>query len=93
MITSKPSTENAGAPASDQETRLEFLVNMRPPLPQGCLGNGGYLRSALDYLEMHLGKVQSIVRSLSYVNCIDFEIINWSRLTFYEVDFGWGQPV
>ncbi|KAL1564946.1 shikimate O-hydroxycinnamoyltransferase [Salvia divinorum] len=52
-----------------------------------------YLRSALDYLELHMGKVEGIIRSQNNVKCPNFGITNWVRLSFYEADFGWGKPV
>ncbi|KAH6794842.1 hydroxycinnamoyl-CoA shikimate/quinate hydroxycinnamoyl transferase [Perilla frutescens var. hirtella] len=53
-----------------------------------------YMRSALDYLELHLSKPdQGIVRSSNNVKCPNFGITSWIRLPFYEADFGWGKPV
>ncbi|KAG6422192.1 hypothetical protein SASPL_118756 [Salvia splendens] len=52
-----------------------------------------YLRSALDYLELHMRNVEGIVRSQNNVKCPNFGITNWLRLPFYEADFGWGKPV
>lgn len=49
-----------------------------------------YLRSAVDYQELHL---DGIVRSENNVKCPNFGITNWVRLPFYEADFGWGKPV
>lgn len=53
-----------------------------------------YLRSALDYIELQLPKPsQSVVRSGNNVKCPNFGITSWTRLPFYEADFGWGKPI
>ncbi|KAG6425257.1 hypothetical protein SASPL_115684 [Salvia splendens] len=52
-----------------------------------------YMRSALDYLELHMRNVDGIVRSQNNVKCPNFGITSWIRLPFYEADFGWGKPV
>ncbi|KAG6422193.1 hypothetical protein SASPL_118757 [Salvia splendens] len=49
-----------------------------------------YMRSALDYLELHMRNVEGIVRSQNNVKCPNFGITSWIRLPL--VDFGWGKP-
>ncbi|KAL1552951.1 shikimate O-hydroxycinnamoyltransferase [Salvia divinorum] len=48
-----------------------------------------YLRSAIDYMELHR---DAIVRDATTLNCPNVGITSWLRLPFYEVDFGWGKP-
>ncbi|XP_041997594.1 rosmarinate synthase-like [Salvia splendens] len=48
-----------------------------------------YLRSAVDYMELHRS---AIVRDAATLNCPNVGITSWLRLPFYEVDFGWGKP-
>ncbi|KAL1552950.1 shikimate O-hydroxycinnamoyltransferase [Salvia divinorum] len=48
-----------------------------------------YLRSALDYMELHRDAMVSTAIS---IDCPNVGITSWLRLPFYEVDFGWGKP-
>jgi omega-hydroxypalmitate O-feruloyl transferase len=43
-----------------------------------------YIRSAVDYLEVHRGKPKSV--ALLYVS-------SWIRIPMNVVDFGWGEPI
>ncbi|GFQ07206.1 shikimate o-hydroxycinnamoyltransferase [Phtheirospermum japonicum] len=55
-----------------------------------------YLRSALDYLELHYGSDPGAAakrRGASLFRCPNLGVISWARLPLYEADFGWGRPV
>ncbi|XP_022762417.1 omega-hydroxypalmitate O-feruloyl transferase-like [Durio zibethinus] len=43
----------------------------------------GYIRSAIDYYELTRGGLE--IENTCWIS-------KWSRLTFYDVDFGWGKP-
>ncbi|KAI3987256.1 hypothetical protein MKX01_031740 [Papaver californicum] len=51
-------------------------------------GNDEYLRSAIDYLELH-PSVRTIVKGKG----CNFRLPSWVRLPIYEADFGWGKPI
>ncbi|CAA0836062.1 Shikimate O-hydroxycinnamoyltransferase [Striga hermonthica] len=50
-----------------------------------------YLRSALDYLEMHPTSMGA--RAGSPFGFPNLTVIGWAKLPFYEADFGWGGPI
>ncbi|MCL7028458.1 hypothetical protein MKW94_014903 [Papaver nudicaule] len=51
-------------------------------------GNNGYLRSAIDFLELN-PSVRTIIKGKG----CNFRLSTWVRLSMYEADFGWGKPV
>ncbi|XP_058067700.1 shikimate O-hydroxycinnamoyltransferase-like [Magnolia sinica] len=51
-----------------------------------------YLRSALDYLELH-PDLNSLVRGPHTFGCPNLGITSWARLPIYGADFGWGRPI
>ena len=57
------------------------------------VNNDEYLRSALDYLEVHLRIGKEVLYSKKNVNCPNFSVIDWIQLPFYDMDFGWGKPL
>ncbi|KAK3183897.1 hypothetical protein Dsin_031183 [Dipteronia sinensis] len=50
-----------------------------------------YLRSAIDYIEMHPDK-SSLTRVGHMYKSPNLVIINWSSLSLQDADFGWGPP-
>ncbi|KAM7511667.1 hypothetical protein LguiB_010542 [Lonicera macranthoides] len=54
--------------------------------------DNGYLRSALDYLEL-LPDLKALVRGPHYFASPNLNINSWSRLPVYDADFGWGRPI
>ncbi|KAF2317007.1 hypothetical protein GH714_010382 [Hevea brasiliensis] len=50
-----------------------------------------YLRSAIDFLE-GVGDLTKVTQSPKTSQCPNLKIISWTRMPFYEADFGWGQP-
>ncbi|GLJ34505.1 hypothetical protein SUGI_0693890 [Cryptomeria japonica] len=50
-----------------------------------------YLRSQLDFLELQ-PDLNDFVRSGDVFKCPNMAINSWTRLPFYEADFGWGRP-
>ncbi|RZC92802.1 hypothetical protein C5167_028060 [Papaver somniferum] len=53
-------------------------------------GNNEYLRSALDYLELHPDI--SILKGGGPQSCI-IRNVSWLKMPIYGDDFGWGQPL
>eukprot|EP00252_Welwitschia_mirabilis_P008199 TRINITY_DN1992_c0_g1_i1.p1 TRINITY_DN1992_c0_g1~~TRINITY_DN1992_c0_g1_i1.p1 ORF type:complete len:417 (-),score=76.33 TRINITY_DN1992_c0_g1_i1:174-1424(-) len=51
----------------------------------------GYLRSALDYLEM-LPDLRPLVKGPQSCKNPNLKITSWISLPFYDLDFGWGKP-
>ncbi|CAM6097017.1 unnamed protein product [Calypogeia fissa] len=51
-----------------------------------------YLRSAIDYLEMH-PDVAKVARGASLCGAPNLSITSWARLPLYDCDFGWGRPI
>nr|KJB68258.1 hypothetical protein B456_010G234900 [Gossypium raimondii] len=54
--------------------------------------NNEYLRSALDYLET-LPDITVAKRKLDTYQCPNLNINKWTRLSIYDIDFGWGRPI
>ncbi|GLJ22653.1 hypothetical protein SUGI_0426700 [Cryptomeria japonica] len=50
-----------------------------------------YLRSELDFLELQ-PDLNAVIRTNDMFKCPNMSIISWTRLPFYEADFGWGRP-
>ncbi|KAF5208067.1 Shikimate o-hydroxycinnamoyltransferase, partial [Thalictrum thalictroides] len=50
-----------------------------------------YLRSSLDYLEMQEDDLATLGRGSGTFPSTDLSIVSWTRLPFYEADFGWGK--
>ncbi|KAF2317008.1 hypothetical protein GH714_010424 [Hevea brasiliensis] len=50
-----------------------------------------YLRSAIDFLE-GVGDLTKVTQSPKTSQCPNLKIISWTRMPFYDADFGWGQP-
>ncbi|KAG0472031.1 hypothetical protein HPP92_016577 [Vanilla planifolia] len=61
---------------------------------QAALGRmeDGYLRSALDYLELQ-PDLSALVRGAHTFRCPNIGITSWSRLPIHDADFGWGRPI
>ncbi|KAH6819560.1 hydroxycinnamoyl-CoA shikimate/quinate hydroxycinnamoyl transferase [Perilla frutescens var. frutescens] len=53
--------------------------------------NDEYLRSAIDYLEVH-GGLPPNARGTGLYKSPNLGITSWARLPFYDSDFGWGRP-
>lgn len=51
-----------------------------------------YLRSAIDYLEVR-GGLGPNARGTGLYKSPNLGITSWTRMPFYEADFGWGRPV
>ncbi|KAJ4844057.1 hypothetical protein Tsubulata_029248, partial [Turnera subulata] len=51
-----------------------------------------YLRSAMDRLE-EIGDLTTITRGPNTCRNPNLNVVNWTRLPFYEADFGWGKPL
>ncbi|KAL8056319.1 hypothetical protein ABFX02_04G112000 [Erythranthe guttata] len=52
----------------------------------------GYLRSALDYLELQ-PDLKALVRGAHTFKCPNLGITSWVRLPIHDADFGWGRPI
>ncbi|XP_021799912.1 shikimate O-hydroxycinnamoyltransferase-like [Prunus avium] len=52
-----------------------------------------YLRSALDYLELHLPSISIPVNGSLPMCCPNLRINSWLRLPIHDADFGWGRPI
>ncbi|KAL6286106.1 hypothetical protein ACE6H2_010496 [Prunus campanulata] len=51
-----------------------------------------YLRSFLDYLELHLSSLSELVKP-PLVGSVNLWINSWVRLPIHDADFGWGRPI
>ncbi|XP_042483072.1 shikimate O-hydroxycinnamoyltransferase-like [Macadamia integrifolia] len=51
-----------------------------------------YLRSALDFLELHLNQV-ALMHGTHFFRCPNIRIISWARMPTCDADFGWGRPI
>ncbi|KAJ4958412.1 hypothetical protein NE237_025523 [Protea cynaroides] len=51
-----------------------------------------YLRSALDYLELH-PDLTALVRGAHTFQCPNIAITSWVQLPIHDADFGWGPPI
>jgi hypothetical protein len=54
--------------------------------------DGGYCRSALDYLELQ-PDLSPLVRGAHTFRCPKLGLTSWVRLPIHDADFGWGRPV
>ncbi|MFQ6644371.1 hypothetical protein Gotur_018473 [Gossypium turneri] len=54
--------------------------------------NNEYLRSALDYLET-LPDITVAKRKPDTYQCPNLNINQWTRLSIYDTNFGWGRPI
>ncbi|KAI5337645.1 hypothetical protein L3X38_016916 [Prunus dulcis] len=52
-----------------------------------------YLRSAVDYLELHRPCVSPLVMGALSIRCPNLRINSWVRLPIHDADFGWGRPI
>ncbi|PIA35248.1 hypothetical protein AQUCO_03600131v1 [Aquilegia coerulea] len=50
-----------------------------------------YLRSSLDFLEIQEDDLATLGRGSGTFPSTDLSIVSWTRLPFYEADFGWGK--
>ncbi|KAJ9162950.1 hypothetical protein P3X46_022680 [Hevea brasiliensis] len=50
-----------------------------------------YLRSAIDFLE-GVGDLTKVTQGPKTSQCPNLKITSWTRMPFYDADFGWGQP-
>ncbi|XP_047948907.1 shikimate O-hydroxycinnamoyltransferase-like [Salvia hispanica] len=69
---------------------LKFAVEK---VHEAIVRDDAYMRSAMDYLELHLRNVEGIVRSQNNVKCPNFGITSWVRLPVHKAEFGLGKPV
>ncbi|XP_021817128.1 shikimate O-hydroxycinnamoyltransferase-like [Prunus avium] len=51
-----------------------------------------YLRSAVDYLELHRPCASPLVMGPPSMRCPNLRINSWVRLPIHDADFGWGRP-
>ncbi|BFG24852.1 hypothetical protein CerSpe_111250 [Prunus speciosa] len=51
-----------------------------------------YLRSFLDYLELHHSSLSELVKP-PLVGSVNLWINSWVRLPIHDADFGWGRPI
>nr|ADB44897.1 hydroxycinnamoyl transferase [Sinopodophyllum hexandrum] len=54
--------------------------------------NDEYLRSAIDFLELHPNK-SSLVRGPHTFRSPNLGITSWCQMPIHEADFGWGRPI
>ncbi|PQQ08427.1 shikimate O-hydroxycinnamoyltransferase [Prunus yedoensis var. nudiflora] len=52
-----------------------------------------YLRSVLDYLELHLPRNPQLVTGVPTIQCPNLSINSWIKLPIHDADFGWGRPI
>ncbi|CAL8133210.1 unnamed protein product [Prunus armeniaca] len=52
-----------------------------------------YLRSVLDFLELHLPCNPQLVTGFPTIRCPNFLINSWIKLPIHDADFGWGRPI
>ena len=50
-----------------------------------------YVRSALDYLELHQNDLSVLARGSNTFKTPNLAITSWVRLPIHEADFGWGR--
>ncbi|KAL8456957.1 hypothetical protein ACS0TY_034980 [Phlomoides rotata] len=51
-----------------------------------------YLKSALDFLELHTDR-KALVRGAHTYRNPNLGVTSWARLPIYDADFGWGRPI
>ncbi|KAH6819559.1 hydroxycinnamoyl-CoA shikimate/quinate hydroxycinnamoyl transferase, partial [Perilla frutescens var. frutescens] len=74
-----------------ESNHLEFAVH-KIHEAMAEVGNG-YLRSAIDYLEVHGDELDPRVRGAACYKCPNLGVVSWARFRFYDTDFGWGCPI
>uniref|UniRef100_A0A803Q8X2 Uncharacterized protein n=1 Tax=Cannabis sativa TaxID=3483 RepID=A0A803Q8X2_CANSA len=72
------------------ESKLWYVANQIQSTIKKA--DDSYLKSAIDYLELQ-PDISALTRGAHTFGSPNLGIVSWTKLPFYDADFGWGRPI